>query len=348
MTVQNNKPEQAGAASQTQAEARGPSTEGISVVIPAMNAEAFVGRAIDSALAQTLAPREIIVVDDGSTDGTRQVVQRYGERVRYLQQDNQGASAARNTGIRAASGEWIAFLDADDEWLPERLALQVRLLEENPLLNWLTGNFYRCRCRRGHRQFADLTGQRKQNVLRFLKGGRVFDSYFSAHRYGAMGCTDTMLIRKELLLEAGLFLPGQKRINDVDMWLRIAYLRQPIGYVFEPLAVYHLDVKGSILKKHRDADSIDQFLQRHFELARQAGMLEAFRPCTAAMLGWWLGRRLEDGDGRQVRFLLEKYRELFSVSSFRKLYLMSYCPRTAAMYNRLKEHLRNRRENKVK
>ncbi|HOK65953.1 MAG TPA: glycosyltransferase family 2 protein [Anaerohalosphaeraceae bacterium] len=318
---------------------------GISVIIPAYNSEAFIRRAIDSVLAQTLPPQEIIIVDDGSTDGTRQAVQSCGGNIRYIRQDNQGASAARNAGILAASGEWIAFLDADDEWLPDRLALQVRLLQQYPFLNWVTGNFYRCRCRRGHQRTLDLPLPRQDALLRLLNGQPVFDSYFSAHQHSAMGCTDTMLIRREILLKAGLFRVGQKRINDVDLWLRIAYLRQPLGYVFEPLAVYHLDTEGSILKAHRQPDHIDQFLRRHFELAQQAGMLEPFRPCAAAMLGWWLGQRLREGDGKQVRFLLNKYRSLFSASSFRKLYISSFCPRTATLYNHIKEYWRKRKEN---
>lgn len=320
---------------------------GISVIIPAYNAETVIRRAIDSVLAQTLPPQEIILVDDGSTDGTQEAVQSLGTRIRYIRQDNQGASAARNAGIQAASGEWIAFLDADDEWLPNRLALQVRLLQQYPFLNWATGNFYRCRCRKGHLQTPDLPPHRQKALMKILNGQPVFDSYFSAHQHSAMGCTDTMLIRREILLKAGLFLAGQKRINDVDLWLRIAYLRQPLGYVFEPLAVYHLDTEASILKTHRQPDHIDQFLRRHFQLAEQAEMLELFHPCAAAMLGWWLGQRLREGDGKQVRFLLNKYRSLFSASSYRKLYLSSFCPRTAALYNHIKEYWRKRRENQT-
>lgn len=318
---------------------------GISVIIPAYNAQAVIGRAIESVLAQTLSPQEIIVVDDGSTDGTCQAIKDFGGHVQYIHQTNAGASAARNAGILAASGEWIAFLDADDEWLPHRLARQVQLLAEYPFLNWVTGNFSRCRCRQHHKSSPDLDTRQQQKILHSLQGRPIFDSYFSAHRQRAMGHTDTMLIRREILLKAGLFEVGRKRINDVDLWLRIAYLREPIGYVFEPLAIYHLDTKGSILKAHRTADHIDTFLKRHFVLAEQAGMLETFRPTARAMLGWWLGRRLEEGDGKQVRFLLGKYRNLFSDSSYRKLYVSSFCPRTAALYNRLKEHLLKAWEN---
>lgn len=347
MVERCDRPESSKASGQRAAEAVRAPAGGISVVIAAYNAEAVLRRAIESVLAQTLLPNEILVVDDGSTDGTGRVAEQFGDRVRTIRQENQGASAARNAGIRAASGEWIAFLDADDEWLPHRLALQVRLLEQFPSLNWVTGNFYRCRCRQGHQKQPDLSPSQTESLRGILKGKPVFDSYFAAHQHQAMGCTDTMLIRREILRKAGLFQLGRKRINDVDLWLRIAYLREPLGYIFEPLAVYHLDTEGSILKAHRTADHIDSFLQRHFELARQAGLLETFRPCARAMLGWWLGRRLEEGDGRQVRFLLKKYRTLFSDSSYRKLLISSYCPRTAALYNHLKEHLRNRRERRV-
>ncbi|HOM77565.1 MAG TPA: glycosyltransferase family A protein, partial [Anaerohalosphaeraceae bacterium] len=88
----------------------------ISVVIPAYNCQAYIRRAIDSVLGQSRPADEIIVVDDGSTDGTAEAVRTYGAKVILIQQENAGVSAARNAGIRAASGDWIAFLDADDEW----------------------------------------------------------------------------------------------------------------------------------------------------------------------------------------------------------------------------------------
>src|SRR5690606_28833767 len=97
----------------------------ISVVIPVFNREATIERAIDSVLAQTLGPAEIVVVDDGSTDGTADAIARYGDRVRHLHQRNAGASAARNLGVRCARSEWVAFLDSDDHWVPGHLAAMV-------------------------------------------------------------------------------------------------------------------------------------------------------------------------------------------------------------------------------
>ena len=94
----------------------------LSVVIPTHDRAALVGRAIESALRQTVPPREVVVVDDGSTDDTRARVEAFGPGVRYLHQGNAGVSAARNHGVRAATGTWIAFLDSDDRWAPNHLA----------------------------------------------------------------------------------------------------------------------------------------------------------------------------------------------------------------------------------
>src|SRR5437016_10401011 len=100
----------------------------ISAVIPSYNYGHFITDAIESALGQTYPHVEIIVVDDGSTDDTREQLAPYSERVCYIHQENGGLSAARNTGIRAAKGEWIALLDADDVWHPRKLELQMNCL----------------------------------------------------------------------------------------------------------------------------------------------------------------------------------------------------------------------------
>jgi glycosyltransferase involved in cell wall biosynthesis len=104
----------------------------VSCVVPVFNGERFLAEALESILAQTYPPTELIVVDDGSTDGSPQIVQAYGERVVLLQQSNRGPAAARNRGIRAARGDLLAFLDADDLWRPEKLERQVAFLRAHP------------------------------------------------------------------------------------------------------------------------------------------------------------------------------------------------------------------------
>ena len=104
----------------------------VSVVMPAYNAERFVDEALESVLKQSYQRLEVIVVDDGSTDGTAARVQAYGNPVRYLQQVNAGVGAARNRGLEAATGDYIAFLDADDLWRPEKLDVQLEIAARNP------------------------------------------------------------------------------------------------------------------------------------------------------------------------------------------------------------------------
>jgi glycosyltransferase involved in cell wall biosynthesis len=111
----------------------------VSVVIGVYNAERYIAEAIDSVLAQDHRPLELIVVDDGSTDGSGDVVRRYPEVV-HIRQENGGNGAARNTGVAAASGEFLAFLDADDRFTPGKLTLQLRALEEDPGLDLVFGH----------------------------------------------------------------------------------------------------------------------------------------------------------------------------------------------------------------
>ena len=107
----------------------------ISCVVPVFNGERYLGETLDSILAQTYQPLEIIVADDGSTDGTASVVGRYGEQVRYLRQANAGEAAARNLGLSGASGEFVAFLDADDLWQPEKLERQMSRFQNPPQID---------------------------------------------------------------------------------------------------------------------------------------------------------------------------------------------------------------------
>ena len=117
----------------------GPGEPGlVSVLIPTYNRAYIVEEAIESVLAQTYRPIEIIVVDDGSKDGTREALERFGDRIRYIYQDNAGLAAARNTGLAAARGEFVAFEDSDDVWVPWKLQAQVALMRHAPeiALSW--------------------------------------------------------------------------------------------------------------------------------------------------------------------------------------------------------------------
>ncbi len=171
----------------------------ISVVIPAYNAGRYIGRAIDSVLAQTRPAEEIIVVDDGSTDNTAEIAGAYGDRIRFIRQENAGASVARNTGIAAATGNWIAFLDADDEWLPEKLRLQTEHLERNPDLTWTTANYVRCYCDSNRRE-DDLAGERLNNAEAVLNAGNIFKAISRLIRHSPKDIPSPCWFRANLLL----------------------------------------------------------------------------------------------------------------------------------------------------
>ena len=275
----------------------------VSVVIPAYNMEDYIGRAIKSVLTQTRPADEIIVVDDGSTDGTAAQIKKFGSQVRYIHQDNSGVSAARNTGIKAAKYEWIALLDGDDEWLAEKLQLQSEHLVRNPELVWAGSNYYRCLCNENRR---GPTVSPKQ-VITLLKGKEYFDDFFRAFPARAYGWTGTMLIKKEIIEQAGMFRVGQLLANDLDMWFRIAYRQGRIGFIPEPLAVYHLNIPHSITETHKNIDLFCDLIERHLDMSREYGRSSAFIPCASHMVCSRIRGMLFENDPEAITKLLNKF-----------------------------------------
>ena len=135
------------------------------------------------------------------------------------------------------------------------------------------GNYRCCCCDEDHRQWIYDDGRSQA----LLGGQEYYQDYFDAYRNGTCGNTNTMLIQKRILLEAGLFRPNQPRMNDEDMWFRIAYRYPKVGYLAEPLAVYHQGTPDSVVKKHNRPDIVIELIGRHLKLAAEHGRLEAFR-----------------------------------------------------------------------
>lgn len=181
----------------------------VTVVIPTFNYGRFVAAAVESALAQTYRRLEIVVVDDGSTDDTRDRLAPYMDRIRYIHQNNQGLSAARNTGIRAAKGELIALLDSDDLWHPRKLEIQVAYLSAHPEVGLLATE--------DRRFVGDARPPLPEAAAVRARPVSQHQLVIRSH-FGACG----VLARAECFRAAGLFDTDLRSAEDRDMWIRIA------------------------------------------------------------------------------------------------------------------------------
>jgi glycosyltransferase involved in cell wall biosynthesis len=249
----------------------------LSVVILTYRCAQYLPEAIESVLAQTYRDFEIIVVDDGSTDNTQEVLARYGDQIRVIRQSNQGSAAARNAGILTARGEYIAFLDADDVWLPKKLEKQVSLIEERPEVGWVYSD---------HRQF-DESGLRassffEQNGLRPPPEGWILRKLV----WDCITSTITVLARASCFREVGLFHTSLPRGQDYDMWLRLAG-RFPVGCLDEVLALYR---EHSAQVTSRTRSGLIEYhtwrVLRKFALGRYRGLPPEVRREARAILRW--------------------------------------------------------------
>jgi glycosyltransferase involved in cell wall biosynthesis len=206
----------------------------ISVIIPTYNRAAVICGAIDSVLAQTFRDFELLVVDDGSTDATGDILKRYRGRVRYLHTENQGRSVARNLGIMLAEGRLCAFLDSDDLWFPEKLERQVGELRRRPGLGLLHGPV-EVIDEDGH-PMAGVTRDFRAGLARQQAGGETYEELLLDHTM----YTSTTMIPRSVFDEVGLFDPELDPREDLDLYLRIA-LAYPIGSLSgAPLCKYRI------------------------------------------------------------------------------------------------------------
>ena len=196
----------------------------VSVIVPTYNRAVSLRRALISVLEQTLAPFEIIVVDDGSSDASANMIQHTFPDVRYVYQRHAGVSAARNRGVRAAQADWIAFLDSDDAWEPTKLERQAEALRTHP----------------GHRLVhCDETwfrnGQRLPQKTKHRKhGGWIFERCLPLCAISPSAA----VLRRSLFDDVGYFDESLPACEDYDLWLRIT-AREPVLFVAEPLVTKH-------------------------------------------------------------------------------------------------------------
>ena len=192
----------------------------ISVIIPTFNRKDTLKRAIQSVVMQSYTPYEIIVIDDGSDDGTKEWLKDNFPNVKYIYQMNSGVSSARNKGIKFARGDWIALLDSDDEWLPSKLKDQANEIELNPAAKFLHTN-----------EIWIRNGVRVNQMKKHKKyGGYIFEKCLDMCRISP----SSVLIKKDIFDEIGMFDETLKVCEDYDLWLRFAS-KYPVHFLDQPL-----------------------------------------------------------------------------------------------------------------
>ncbi|VXD18796.1 Glycosyl transferase [Planktothrix serta PCC 8927] len=229
-------------------------TPRISVVIPAYNCDRYIGQAVESILNQTYSADEIIVVDDGSQDNTRQVLQPYSDSIRYVYQPNQGVSVARNQGLSLARGEFIVFLDADDIFLPDKLETQLAIFEKQPQLGLVQSGW-----RRVNKQGETLTEATPWDYVPELN----LEMWLRWKPLGTMG---TLMFRREWLLEVEGFEPGLAHGEDVDLILRLALLGCESAWLRQSTVCYRQHDRNTMRDGISQAKSINYVLDKFFNL----------------------------------------------------------------------------------
>jgi glycosyltransferase involved in cell wall biosynthesis len=228
----------------------------VDIIIPAYNASHYLPIAIESVISQTFEDWQILLVDDGSTDNTAEVVapflDRLGSKIKYIKQANRGLPAARNTAIRTSTAEFLALLDADDMWLPCRLAESVKVLRERPQAGLVYGL---------------ITGidHKNQPGITWLGNLGDADGYIAQQIYMRkveLPCP-TITFRRTCVDEVGLFDETMRATEDRDLWLRIA-LRYEVAFVPKILAYYRLSPNSMSTDPQRMLQAQIKFIRKHY------------------------------------------------------------------------------------
>ena len=227
----------------------------ISVIIPTFNRKHTLQRAIDSVLAQTFKPYEIIIVDDGSKDGTKEWLLQNYPSVQYIHQPNNGVSSARNKGIQISQGSWIALLDSDDEWMPEKLEYQSRFIEVNRNSSFCHTN-----------EIWIRNGVRVNQMKKHKKyGGDIFKHCLDICRISP----SSSIIKKDVFEEVGAFDESLTVCEDYDLWLRVT-AKFNILFLDEPLIKKY---GGHLDQLSRVPEGIEQYRIRSLEKILSMGSL---------------------------------------------------------------------------
>ena len=224
----------------------------VSVIIPAYNGDRYLAEAIESVLRQTYSEYEIIVVDDGSTDNTPEIVRQYGDRINYLFQANQGVAASRNLGLAAARGEYIAFLDQDDVFLPHKLSVQVDLLDRDSNLGLVNSGW----------QIVDRVGTLKAAVQPWQQIPDLSYANLIVWKPVFLGA---MLFRRSWLERSGGFDSTLSQTPDVDLVMRLAMMGCPAAWVEQTTVKYRQHEANASKNTLLQARELNEITNRFFD-----------------------------------------------------------------------------------
>jgi len=278
----------------------------IAVIIPAYNCRCFIGAAIDSVYSQTLQPKEVIVIDDGSTDNLKEVIGQY-LNVKYVYQEHEGVCAARNKGISVSTAGWIAFLDSDDVWMSDHLEKVMFLIRKYDLV-WACGAM----------KVLSLKGKEIKMTRRWrelLVNGDLFKDFFEAFAMQAHFLLSATIIRKDVILAAGLFDVKFNIHVDYDLFFRIAVKYPKIGFVW-PATVYRRIRKGSITYGKRINAIL--LLRKHKKIFsfEENPPSQGCRSTAEYLISQTIFSAVEKRDGRPLRELLAEQGVLLKNYSF--------------------------------
>jgi len=303
----------------------------VSALIPTYNSARYIREAVDSVLAQTYPVHEVIVVDDGSTDNTQELLAVYGNRIRCIHQVNSGPPAARNNGIAQVTGDWIGLLDSDDLWVPTKIELQMKYLEQHPECGLVYTDM----------KTFDERGTIEESVkvsrnLR-LPSGRVFPEIFAETLFQ----TSAVLVRKACVARVGGFDTTLRMGDDYEFFMRIAR-HYELGYVDKPLVLYRQHAtQGTrtwgkqlqqgipweflVLKK-----IVDTYPEMVNELGRATVQRRLSKPYFALAYAC-----MAEGDGKSARPLLRGALHHWPTNlGYLRYYLMTFLPPRALATSR--------------
>jgi glycosyltransferase involved in cell wall biosynthesis len=289
----------------------------VSVVIPVYNGAKYLGAAIESVLAQSYQPIEIIIIDDGSTDDSLEVIRTFGSRVYVISQPNAGVGRARNVGIGRARGEFVAFLDQDDWWMPEKVQKQVRLLTDNPQAGL---------AHTGVKHYDDVTGTFVGPLNPALRPEQITGNCYEKLLLGNAIYNSSVMVRKKLLDQVGGFDLGisGNTVQDYDLWIRLSR-ESPFAYLSEELLVFRLHPEQGTWNRRQMLNQELQLLER---LAKQTqDRIPALLAAHQATLWCELGlAQLDAFDHREARRCLARSIAIRWSIRATMLYFAAYLP----------------------